>query len=69
MPKKQWNIFSSQFVPYEDALGIVHDGGFSSIIVPGSGLATFDSYEANPFQTSNQRKEKTVINKGYKTKA
>ena len=47
-------------MPYEDALGIVHDGGFSSIIVPGSGLATFDSYEANPFQTSNQRKEKTV---------
>ena len=58
--KRQWNIFSTRFVPYEDVMGMAHEGGYSSILVPGSGLATFDSYEANPFETSKQRRERTV---------
>lgn len=60
MPKKDWNIYSSKFVPYEDVLGVVHNNGFSSVLIPGSGISTFDSYEANIFETGNQRKERIV---------
>ena len=55
-----WNVFGTRFAPYEDVLGLVHEQGYSSIIVPGSGLATFDAFEANPFETSKQRRERTV---------
>ena len=41
-------------------MGIVHEGGFSSILIPGAGLSQFDAYEANPFETLKQRREKTV---------
>jgi U3 small nucleolar RNA-associated protein 7 len=41
-------------------LGIVHDYGYSSILVPGSGVANFDAYEANPFESSSQRKERLI---------
>ena len=41
-------------------LGLVHNEGYGSILVPGSGLATFDAYEANPFETGKQRRERTV---------
>jgi U3 small nucleolar RNA-associated protein 7 len=60
MPKKDWKVHSIGFAPYEDVLGIVHDQGFSSILVPGSGLANFDAYEANPFETGKQRREKMI---------
>lgn len=60
LPKHDWGLHSAQFVPFEDVLGICHDMGYSSIVVPGSGLANFDSYEANPFETSKQRREKMV---------
>lgn len=50
LPKKGWGISSVKFAPYEDVLGMVHDGGYSSILVPGAGVSNFDTYEANPFE-------------------
>ena len=48
---KQSGIHKVQFVPYQDVMGIVHDNGYGSILVPGSGQANFDAYEANPFES------------------
>ncbi|PVU85231.1 hypothetical protein BB560_007103 [Smittium megazygosporum] len=54
------DVTSISFVPYEDTLGIGHTKGISSIIVPGSGEPNFDAYEANPYETSSQRRENEV---------
>ena len=39
------------FASYEDVLGVGHSSGYSSLVIPGSGEANFDAYEANPFET------------------
>ena len=49
-----------QFVNFEDFLGVGTNFGFSSLVVPGSGFANFDTFENNPYETKNQKKSNEV---------
>mmetsp|Transcript_9500 Transcript_9500/g.26570 ORF Transcript_9500/g.26570 Transcript_9500/m.26570 type:complete len:604 (-) Transcript_9500:146-1957(-) len=53
-------VSSVRFRPYEDVCAVGHSGGFGTIIIPGAGYANFDSFEQNPFQTKQQRREREV---------
>lgn len=53
-------VRSFRFCPYDDALGVGHSGGFSNLIVPGSGEPNYDTMVANPFETRGQRREQEV---------
>ncbi|OVA17891.1 WD40 repeat [Macleaya cordata] len=57
---KGYQVGKVMFQPYEDVLGLGHSMGMSCILVPGSGEPNFDSWVANPFETSKQRREKEV---------
>lgn len=49
-----------KFCPFDDVLAVGHSRGISSLLVPGSGEANFDSAEADVFESHTRRREREV---------
>ncbi len=70
-PYMAWNsggqiIARVRWCPSEDILGVAHDQGFHSLIVPGAGEPNIDALELNPYENTKQRQEgevKSLLNK------
>ncbi|PRP76920.1 hypothetical protein PROFUN_06198 [Planoprotostelium fungivorum] len=58
--KKKQQVQQIRFTPFEDILGIGHSGGYSSIVIPGSGEAKVDTSEVNLFGNIRSRNQKEV---------
>ncbi|CAN1319081.1 Probable U3 small nucleolar RNA-associated protein 7 [Linum perenne] len=57
---KGYQIGKVSFRPYEDVLTLGHSMGWSSILIPGCGEPNFDTWVANPYETTKQRREKEI---------
>eukprot|EP00811_Abedinium_folium_P033902 NODE_6831_length_1634_cov_7.147976.p1 GENE.NODE_6831_length_1634_cov_7.147976~~NODE_6831_length_1634_cov_7.147976.p1 ORF type:complete len:447 (+),score=124.36 NODE_6831_length_1634_cov_7.147976:111-1451(+) len=53
-------VTSVRFKPFEDVCGVGLSSGFAGVVVPGAGYANFDSYEANPFATKKELREREI---------
>lgn len=53
-------LSSLVFAPYDDVLVAGHEGGISTVLIPGSGEANYDSRVADPFQANKARRESEV---------
>ena len=54
------HISGLSFQPYEDVLAVGHATGISCMVVPGAGEPNYDAFEANPYVTTKQQREKDV---------
>jgi U3 small nucleolar RNA-associated protein 7 len=63
-PYMQYNtispVSSLAFCPFEDILGVGHNRGFCSLLIPGCGDPNFDALHANPYESKKQRQEREV---------
>lgn len=60
LPLPGLTAHSIAFCPFDDVLAIGHNKGVSSLLVPGSGEANFDSAEADVFESYSRRREREV---------
>ncbi|CDJ65646.1 WD domain, G-beta repeat-containing protein, putative [Eimeria necatrix] len=58
MPGEQVSCLA--FRPFEDVCAYGSTGAVGTLLVPGAGLANYDSRDANPYETKKQRQEREI---------
>ncbi|PFH35539.1 BING4CT domain-containing protein [Besnoitia besnoiti] len=53
-------VESLAFRPFEDMCAVGLTGGIDTVVVPQAGKANFDTFEANPYETASQRREREI---------